>query len=32
MDPPAGCDALAGASQLPMKRGSITGFRGIRAK
>lgn len=31
MDPPAGCDALAGASQLPMKRGSITGFRGLRA-
>lgn len=31
MDPPAGCDALAGASQLPVKRGSITGFRGLRA-
>lgn len=30
MDPPAGCDALAGASQLPVKRGSITGFRGLR--
>lgn len=30
MDPPAGCDALAGASQLPVKRGSITGFRGVR--
>lgn len=28
MDPPAGCDAIAGASQLPVKRGSITGFRG----
>jgi formylglycine-generating enzyme required for sulfatase activity len=30
MDPPAGCDAIAGASQLPVKRGSITGFRGLR--
>lgn len=30
MDPPAGCDAVAGASQLPAKRGSITGFRGVR--
>jgi formylglycine-generating enzyme required for sulfatase activity len=30
MDPPAGCDALAGASQLPVKRGSISGFRGVR--
>ena len=30
MDPPAGCDAIAGASQLPVKRGSITGFRGVR--
>lgn len=30
MDPPAGCDAVAGASQLPVKRGSITGFRGVR--
>ena len=30
MDPPAGCDAIAGASQLPTKRGSITGFRGLR--
>jgi sulfatase modifying factor 1 len=30
MDPPAGCDAIAGASQLPVKRGSITGFRGAR--
>ena len=29
MDPPAGCDAIAGASQLPVKRGSITGFRGV---
>ena len=30
LDPSAGCDALAGASQLPVKRGSITGFRGVR--
>lgn len=32
MDPPAGCDALAGASQLPLKRGSITGFRAVRGE
>jgi formylglycine-generating enzyme required for sulfatase activity len=31
LDPSAGCDAIAGASQLPVKRGSITGFRGVRA-
>lgn len=31
LDPPAGCDAIAGASQLPVKRGSITGFRGAHA-
>lgn len=30
LDPAAGCDAIAGASQLPVKRGSITGFRGLR--
>ena len=30
LDPAAGCDALAGASQLPIKRGSITGFRAVR--
>jgi formylglycine-generating enzyme required for sulfatase activity len=30
LDPSAGCDAIAGASQLPVKRGSITGFRGVR--
>ncbi|MBI5691518.1 MAG: SUMF1/EgtB/PvdO family nonheme iron enzyme [Verrucomicrobia bacterium] len=30
MDPPAGVDAIAGASQLPVKRGSITGFRAAR--
>ncbi|MDO8540599.1 MAG: SUMF1/EgtB/PvdO family nonheme iron enzyme [Opitutaceae bacterium] len=30
MDPAAGCDALAGASQLPVKRASIVGFRGMR--
>lgn len=28
LDPAAVCDALAGASQLPVRRGSITGFRG----
>ncbi|MCX6900849.1 MAG: SUMF1/EgtB/PvdO family nonheme iron enzyme [Verrucomicrobia bacterium] len=30
MDPPAGCDAVTGATQLPVKRSSITGFRGLR--
>lgn len=31
LDPASGCDAIAGASQLPVKRGSITGFRGARS-
>jgi len=31
LDQGVACDALAGASQLPVKRGSITGFRGIHA-
>lgn len=31
LDPAAGCDAVAGASQMPAKRGSITGFRGVCA-
>lgn len=30
MDPPAACDAVTGATQLPVKRSSITGFRGLR--
>lgn len=29
MDPPSGCDAVAGASQLPSKNGRIYGFRGV---
>jgi len=30
MDPPAGCDAVTGATQLPVKRSSISGFRALR--
>jgi formylglycine-generating enzyme required for sulfatase activity len=29
MDPAAGCDAMAGASQLPALRSRIAGFRGV---
>ena len=29
MDPAAGCDAIAGASQLPAVRSRIAGFRGL---
>jgi formylglycine-generating enzyme required for sulfatase activity len=29
MDPPSGCDAVSGASQLPAKSGRIYGFRGV---
>ncbi len=31
LDPAAGCDAIAGASQFPVKRGSSMGFRGVRS-
>lgn len=30
LDPGVGCDAIAGASQFPVKRGSSVGFRGVR--
>ena len=31
MSVPAGCDAVTGATQLPIKEGSIMGFRGVKS-